>query len=290
MDKKDKKEKKDQFIIAYVADFERSDVVLSYAIFLAQKLRKGLILLHICDPKYSGLSPDEAEPKLQRLRDDTISSLNSLPDAPGVTYAAIKGDTRQVVSALPQLIGAVAVVACVDRHVPARSPLSRRSLLRNFADCKTAFLVAQRPLASAADMAHVAMSVDFKKESKDKFIWSTYFPRFAGSSMHMLHYDYRDQFLRTKWKANMQQLGKLYGELGITFSDHVIPSRSAYMDVNALRFAAQQKYGLLIAVTTKEKDGLEFFIGTQERRTIVNKELIPILFLNPREDLYVLCD
>jgi len=47
---------------------------------------------------------------------------------------------------------------------------------------------------------------------------------------------------------------------------------------------------LLIAVTTKEKDGLEFFVGVQEQRTIVNRERIPILFLNPREDLYVLCD
>jgi hypothetical protein len=62
------------------------------------------------------------------------------------------------------------------------------------------------------------------------------------------------------------------------------------MDINALRYADQNRYGMLIAVTTKEKDGLEFFIGVQEERTIVNKANIPILFLNPREELYVLCD
>jgi len=108
--------------------------------------------------------------------------------------------------------------------------------------------------------------------------------------MHILYYDYKDEFLRTKWYANMTQLHKLYSSLNISFEPHIIESKSTYMDVNALRYAAANGYGMLIAVTTKEKDGLEFFVGVQEQRTIVNDEHIPILFLNPREDLYVLCD
>ena len=139
-------------------------------------------------------------------------------------------------------------------------------------------------------MGNVAMAVDFRKESKDKFIWSSYFPRFNGSAMHVLYYDYKDEFLKNKWYANMKQFHKLYTDLGITFQPHIMESKSTYMDKNALRYASAQGYGLLIAVTTKEKDGLEFFIGVQEQRTIVNREHIPILFLNPREDLYVLCD
>ena len=159
-----------------------------------------------------------------------------------------------------------------------------------FADCKTAFLVVQEPLTHPDRMKEVAMTIDFKKESKDKMIWSSYFPRFGNANMHVLYYDYKDAFLKDKWYANMKQLHKLYTDLGITFQPHIIESKSTYQDINALRFAAAQGYGLLIAVTTKEKDGLEFFIGTQEQRTIVNRDAIPILFLNPREDLYVLCD
>lgn len=276
------KEKRDQFVIAYVADFERTETVRSYAEYMAQMLGKGLILMHICDPRYSKLSPDEAEQKLVQLKEQCT--------AVPTTYAALKGDTREVISALPTLVGAVAIVAQVVRGARRSSALSRRALLRNFADCKTAFLVAQAPLTDKGRMAHVAMAVDFKKESKDKFIWSSYFPRFGGCRMHVLYYDYQDEFLKNKWYANMKQLHKLYSELGIGFEPHIIDSRSTYQDVNALRYAAAQGYGMLIAVTTKEKDGLEFFIGVQERRTIVNREQLPILFLNPREDLYVLCD
>ncbi|MBO7490285.1 MAG: hypothetical protein J6T88_08420 [Bacteroidales bacterium] len=282
----EKKEKKDQFIIAYLADIERPETVLSYAAFMSHKLSKGLILLHICDPKYSTLSTEEAESKLQELVANTTTHHSGLQ----CTYAALKGKTLDIINALPTLMNAVLIVAQVDRGARRHSPLHKRNVLKNFAQCRTAYLTAQEPLHDDSRMLNVATAIDFKKESKDKLIWSSYFPRFCGSTMHILYYDYKDQFLHSKWYANMTQLHKLYSGLSLTFQPHIIESKSTYMDVNALRFASQSDYGMLIAVTTKEKDGLEFFIGVQEQRTIVNKAHIPILFLNPREDLYVLCD
>ena len=274
-----KKERKDQFIIAYIADLDHPETVVSHASWLARMLRKGLILLHISDPRYTTVTTEDAESRLKQFCADTSH-----------TYAALKGDTRQIITALPKLIGAVTIVAQVVPHARRRSPLSRHSILRNFADSRAAFLVVQKPLDNDSVPTDIAMSVDFKKESKDKFIWSSYFPRFCNCRMHVLHYDYRDQFLRTKWQANITQLSKLYEETGISFQSHIIPGKSTFQDINALRFTASQGYDMLISVTTKEKDGLEFFVGVQEQRTIVNKQQIPILFLNPREDLYVLCD
>ena len=297
------KEKKDQFIIAYITDFEKTETVLSYSLWLATLLQKGLILTHICDPRYSSLSPDEAEKKLKDLKrkldahEGTRAPVElgkgvpaDIPAGINISYAALKGDSRQIITALPTLLSAVAIVAQVVPHARRRNAMSRRALLRNFAECKTAFLVAQKPLTDAKTLTDIAMAIDFKKESKDKIIWSSYFPRFGNLNMHVLYYDYKDQFLHSKWYANMTQLHKLYSGLNISFKPHIIKSKSTFLDINALRYASENRYGMLISVTTKEKDGLEFFIGVQEKRTIVNREGLPILFLNPREDLYVLCD
>lgn len=286
------KEKKDQYVIAYIADFGHTDTVVSHAAYLSQMLHKGLILLHICDARYSPLSPAQAEEKLLALRQRVIADedYRAYMAHTGVTYAALRGETAKVIEALPTLLGAVVIVAQVDAKARRRSPLSGRAVLKNFAQSKTAFLVAQDPLRDPTSMCNVAVSIDFKKESKDKVIWSSYYPRFGGARMHVLYYDYKDEFLHAKWYANMTQMHKMYSSLNISFEPHIIESKSTYMDVNALRYAAANGYGLLIAVTTKEKDGLEFFVGVQEQRTIVNRERIPILFLNPREDLYVLCD
>ncbi|MBP5547637.1 MAG: hypothetical protein J6X58_01945 [Bacteroidales bacterium] len=279
-----KKEKKDQYIIAYITDFDKTETVLSYATFLAYTLQKGLIILHICDPRYSKLSTEQAEQYLKSL----LPLGHKYASDVTATYAVLKGKTAEIITALPTLLGAVAIVAQVDVKAKRSNPQNRKTLLKNFSSCKTAFLVAQEPLRG--DITDISMAVDFKKESKDKFIWSSYLPRFGGCRMHVLYYDYKDEFLKKKWYANMTQLHKLYTELGISFQPHIIESKSTFQDINALRFSADNDFGMMIAVTTKEKDGLEFFIGVQENRTIVNSFRIPILFLNQREDLYVLCD
>lgn len=281
----DKKKKKDQFIIAYIADFIETETVISHAIWLSTFLKKGLVLLYICDPYYTKSTPEEAEKELSRI----IGHSDRLKDC-NATYAVLKGETAKIIEALPTLLGAVTVVAHVDAKAHGRKATTSRAILNNFSKCRSAFLVAQEPLRDTKSMDNIAMAVDFRKESKDKFIWSSYFPRFSGSKMHVLYYDYKDEFLRNKWYANMKQLHKLYTDLEISFQPHIMESKSTYQDINAIRYAAANNYGLLISVTTKEKDGLEFFIGVQESRTIINKERIPILFLNPREDLYVLCD
>lgn len=293
-DNKDKnKEKKDQFVIAYIADWERCEATLSYAVSLARMIGKGLILLHVSDPHYTDIDPDEAQQHLVALRDSCLASLTAQPTASTipVTYAALRGDTQTLVTALPTLLGAVAVVAQVDKHAGRRSPLHPRQILHIFKECKTAFLVAQRPLPEGATpFAHVALSIDHKKESKDKYIWTSYFARFGGSTIHTLYYDYKDEFLKNKWYSNMKFLHKFFNNLNLSFQPHIIPSKSTFTDVNALNYAAQQGYDLLVSVTTKERDAVEFFIGTQEQRLIDNAHQLPILFLNPREDLYVLCD
>ncbi|MBO4308107.1 MAG: hypothetical protein J5848_07345 [Bacteroidales bacterium] len=282
------KQKKDQFIIAYIADFERPETVCSYSLYLAKMLNKGLILLHIFDNRHTTVTTEEGEIKLLELQ----RKLKETNPEIQITYCSLKGKTREIITALPVLLNAVVIVAQVDKHASRKSAMSRKNLLQNFSDCKTAYLVAQEPLRDESHMQDVATAIDFKKESKDKLIWSSYFPRFGGSRMHILYYDYKDEFLKNKWYANMKQLHKLYSSLNIKFIPEVImtKSKSTYMDVNALKHAAQKGYGMLISVTTKEKDGLEFFIGVQDNHTIVNKEKIPILFINPREDLYVLCD
>ena len=291
--------KKDQFVIAYLTDLTDTDTVVSHAAFFAQRLNKGLILLHISDPRYTKVTPDEAQRDLKKIC-DTQTLKHSSTQA--FTYVALSGETKQVLSSLPTLLNAVLVVAQVDAKAGRKKPTNRRNVLRNFADCRAAFLTVQKPINGISAPANfqfsifnfqlnnVAMVVDFKKESKDKFIWSSYFPRFIGSQMHVLYYDYKDQFLHSKWYANMQQLHKLYTGLNISFQPHIISSKSTFPDINALRFSNENGYDLLICVTTKERDTLEMFIGTQEMCTIKNSYHIPILFLNPREDLYVLCD
>lgn len=280
------KEYKDQFVIAHIVDLDTPEAVTTYAAHLSRMLGKGVILLHISDPAFSTPSPDEAQQRLQEIKERMVEQ-EQLKD---VNYAALKGDTKMIVDALPTLLNGVVAVAKVVDGAPKSSLLNAKTLLRTYATCKIAFLTVQEPLPYGKVIKEVALTIDYKKESKEKMLWSTYFARFNHSVIHPLYYHYNDEGLHYKWYANMKFMKKLFDGLSITFVPNEIAGKKSFVDLPALDFANQQGYELLIAVTTNEKDVAEWFIGTQEQRTILNEYHIPILFVNPREDIYVLCD
>ena len=276
-------EKKDQYIVAYIADYDNTETVLSYSVMLSRYLRKGIILLRICDPRYTTETTEQAQQQLIALKE-------RVPEGVFATYLALKGKTADIIELLPKAFNAVAIVAHVDKS-DKKAASHPKNLLRDFDKCKVAYLLAQEPPQSyAAAVGKVAFSLDFKKESKDKLIWASYFPRFFGSQLWVLSYNYTDEFLRAKWHSNIKFMDKMYANLGVTYEKADLGKPKSFIDVVGLDVARQLNIGLMICTTTAEKDVFEYFIGVQEQRTIANEYKIPILFLNPRDDLYVLCD
>ena len=271
------KTKKDQFVIAYLPNLDHYDTVLAHAKALSQMLNKGLILLHICDSKYSSLSTEQAEVKLKSL----ITSSHE-------SYCAINGKTKEIIEELPTLLNGVVVVAEVNPSSKQKSPSNPKTVIKNFATCKIAWLTVQPNIQP--NYQQIAITVDFHRESKEKYVWASYFARFNKSLIHVLYQEYKDNGLHMKWYNNMRFLHKLYTNLEITFSPHPIQGDSASVDKDALPFMKQHNINLLVTVTTKEKDVFDQLFGAAENRIIKNSQQIPILFLNPREDIYVLCD
>lgn len=275
---------KDQFVIAYLADFTMCDEVVSHACHLARFLHKGLILLYVEDPHYGGLTVQEATDKLLLIEAQH-------PDI-HPAHAAIKGSTKELVNALPTLLNGVIAVAGVNPQAPHRSAIHPRQVLHNFAECKIAYLTVQAPLLSPDAYQSVAYGIDFRKESKEKLIWASYFARFNASRLLMLHYDYRDEGLRAKWQNNVRFMNKFFRNVGVGCEQAIVSGRALYPETLVCQSAAEHGCGLLISVTTdtRDLDVIEWFLGTAEQRTIRNASRLPVLYLNPRDDIYVLCD
>ena len=273
---------KDQFVIAYLADFSMTEEVVSHAAQLARMLGKGLILLYVEDRHY-GLPPiSEVEGKIKAI-ETAHADLHP-------AHVAMKNSTREVVNLLPTLLNGVIAVTGINADARHGHPTHPRQVLRNFADCKIAYLTVQAPLASHFE--EVAFGIDFHKESKEKLIWASYFARFNHSRLQMLHFDYRDAGLRTKWNNNVRFMNKFFKGLGVEYQQQCVSGRAVYPETLVCDHAALAGCDLLISVTTdtRERDVLEWFAGVQEDRTIRNRHRLPVLYLNPRDDIYVLCD
>lgn len=280
--------KKDQFIIAYLPSEDVCDTVLSYSLFLARMLKKDIILLHIDDKRYH-----------ERLDEDYFKSLQEKvrqenPDGPHASYCILHERSRKALSAVATLLNGVVVVAAVNPHARHRTPSHRRELLRNFAECKIAYLTVRNGrLATHHTATKVAFSVDYRKESKEKLIWASYFARFNHSQLQLFHERYTDERLHRKWHNNMLFLDKFFNSMVIPYTKHTLPSRHVLFPETVVANAASAEgCDLLISTTTdlRDRDIVEYFAGTAEQRVILNEEQLPVLFLNPRDDLYVLCD
>ena len=275
---------KDQFVIAYLADLSMTNEVVSHACFLARMLNKGLILLYVEDSHHHNPTVAQATPTLLQIE-------AAHPDV-HPAHVAMKGNTREVIDALPTMLNGVIAVAGVNSAARRGSPTHPLQVLHLFGGCKIAYLTVQSLLTDPTVYSHVGYGIDFRKESKEKLIWASYFSRFNHSRLTMLHFNYTDEGLHTKWHNNVRFMNKFFNGLGVTYNQQSVSGHALFPETLVCDTAAHIGCGLLISVTTdtRDLDIIEWFAGTQERRTIRNPQHLPVLYINPRNDIYVLCD
>ena len=275
---------KDQFVIAYLADLSMTNEVVSHACFLARMLNKGLILLYVEDSHHHNPTVAQATPTLLQIE-------AAHPDV-HPAHVAMKGNTREVIDALPTMLNGVIAVAGVNSAARRGSPTHPLQVLHLFGGCKIAYLTVQSLLSDPTVYTHVGYGIDFRKESKEKLIWASYFSRFNHSHLTMLHFNYTDEGLHTKWHNNVRFMNKFFNGLGVTYNQQSVSGHALFPETLVCDTAAHIGCGLLISVTTdtRDLDIIEWFAGTQERRTIRNPHPLPVLYINPRNDIYVLCD
>lgn len=268
-----KKEKKDQFVIACLEKEADAAVVLPTARHCAARLGKGLIVLNV-SKEGSG---------------DWIKQFE-LP------YIGLKGDWKTAIDGLPTAFGGVLAITAVDPTAPRSSICHPATLLRTFADCKIAYLVVsgQWSVASGGWPQNSVITLDHRRESKEKLIWASYMVRFFGSRLTVATPDYKDEGFREKLRNNLQFTQKMYRSLGVEYNTVSITAsniKSPDLIVAETPGLLSPDASLLIAMTTdrRDRDLVDLVAGPPELRLLKHIN-VPTLFLNQRDDLYVLCD
>ena len=266
------KAKKDQFVIACLEREDDAATVLPLARHCAAQLGKGLFVLNVT----------------KEGDNDWIKNF-------GLPYVGLKGDWKTAVDGLPTVLGGVLAVTALNRQAPRSSITNPTTLLRTFADCKIAYLVVsgQWSVASGQWPQATYFSLDHRRESKEKLIWASYMLRFFGSKLTVATPDYKDAGFREKLRNNLQFTQKMYRSLGVDYTTMPIPAsnfRSPDLTLVNTTLPSVEST-LLVAMTTdkRDRDLGDLVAGPQELR-LLKQSTVPILFLNQRDDLYVLCD
>jgi hypothetical protein len=277
------KEKKDQFVIAYLNNLDFAETCIEHSVQIAKILNKGLILLHIYDPLLTEVGVDEAESKLKELNSQiTETQMHS--------YISLKGETKEVISKLGQLLNAVVIVSSINTEETKKNKADNPiTLLKNMETSRVAYMICNQK-RSIVDYSKVLLPLNNARESKEKTLWASYFARFFQSEITLFYRTYKDSLYQKQLNLNLAFARKMLGQFNIIPSNHKSEDRKKLLDLQALDYADKENYGVIICQTTKDKSLFDRIKGLEEEKVLKNLKDKPILFLNPRDDLFVLCE
>ncbi|MFV0598619.1 MAG: hypothetical protein ACK5M0_02710 [Bacteroidales bacterium] len=283
----EKKEVKDQFIIAYLPDLDNTQTIIDNAICFAKMLNKGLILLYISDKAYKCVSITDAEILLKELS-SKITGIGFH------SYCAIEGQTKDIINKIPHLLSGVLLVSATEDKTNAKVKEKLASnpdiMLKNLYTSRIAYFISSQNLNSNLPFNKVVMTIDNMRESKEKVLWGSYFGRFANSEVIVYYHNYKDEFYRHQLHYNIKFVMRMFDNFKIKYNLHLSSNSKTFVDYQAIDYAKENNADLIICQTTKNKSWFEELFTLKERKVINNSQQVPVLFVNPREDLFILCE
>ena len=135
------------------------------------------------------------------------------------------------------------------------------------------------------DLKQISLPVSFLVEDKEKAPFASAFGRFLKSKILI----YAPKDYGSKAKQNINQMKTLFNSFALDYAEKQGKKDSFSIEREAAQNAEHDNCGMVIISASREYGLDDIIFGSKEKR-ILQKTQIPILLINPRADLYVLCD
>lgn len=271
------KEKKKDLIIIVLTDYTiYGDAAVSHAVALCMIFHAELCILPLND-------------KIKPESDIFLHSLNVAKEHNiSITKHPYDNKLHKKIYDFSEEINSMMMVISVSQN-PKDSFFNKSKALRWILKSRIPVVVVSSALPNKDSYSNVILPMDTSVYSKEKALWAGYFHKFYKASIHLLYKNYKDKYLENKLKANIHFTEKIYGNLEIPFQKHSIPDTWEDIESYAIKFAPEVHASLIVCLTTKYPSTGDIIFGRKEKHLLKRLNKIPYLFINQRDDLYVLC-
>ena len=152
--------------------------------------------------------------------------------------------------------------------------------------------------AKENDYQQVILPLDINCQEKELALWASYFPRYLQKNcphiskdnflIHIIFNQYKDELLHKKVQNNIDFVTKMFDNLNVSYTLHSF-TKIDNIHTFGLKFAKKTANSVMLFLMTEHFSLIDFLFGPLENRILGNKENVPVLCLNAREDLFVLC-
>lgn len=278
----EKEEKKKLNIIVLADDSDYGTSALRYGGILAAIFQASLTI--VSDFSFSNISSKTNH----KLNDEQLKLSQQFIDNQIEVIVVSDKYTPENIYVFADEVNTIMFVIGVQKQGKG-SLFDLRSAKRFIKPSRLPVMTVGLKLPSSDIFRHVMLPLDIERQQKEKSLWAGYFSRFYHSQVHVLFSSYKDAFLRKKVKDNVDFTKKLYQNLEITYELHHLEDEIDNIDRFSLEFASTINATLSVIMMTHYYSLIDRLFGPKEDAMIANEQEIPILCINERDDLYVLC-
>ncbi len=252
-----------------------ADYALQHAFKFAEKAKsKKIVLIHIIK------SEKEQDGAQERL--DQVASDNQGKNGIEIEAIVRKGSIFTTIGEVASEVEAELVI--MGTHgLRGMQKLTGSWALKVIVSSKVPFVVVQEP-PNETDLRDIVLPIDFKRESKETLNLVSYLHKYFSPKFHIIKPNTTDVIFIKKIKANIAFSRKFMDGKGIDYEIHTAEGKKNF-PVEIMEFGGSINADLILILSTKNIGLTDYVIGAQEQYVIANSSKIPVMVVNPREDL-----
>ena len=261
--------------IIVICDFsERMKEVIIHGARMADMLKKELCLTAIWKDKSQ---KSEIQDKIIQT---TRNLKSNLPDLP-ISWLLLQKSLRDNMQKLVDEYNGVLVVL---------HQTDIQWVLKAFQQSSIAFLFVNGDLPRFLSYKNVLVPVDYRKASKETSLWASYLGRFNRSQVQLIYAHETNNEDAGRLMKNLEFFKKFLSSLNVRHQQ-IAGKASSWGICNETLDRADEWMGdLMIFSGSSSITLLDLMIGLPEKRIVKKAGHLPILLINPRKDICMMCD
>jgi len=257
-------------ILALIQKIETCDNLLKSASYLAVQLKKKFGILLINNKK------EELIEKEKSYLNSKMNSLQLLSQPDEILYAT---SGKELTEMCEKIEASFLFIQLLDD-----SKKNIRFWLSQCRELRIPYVLFKNSFPSL-DLSKVIVPINFLEEEIEKAQFASAFGRFCRSEIKMLlANDYG-----SKARQTAEKMKELFDKFQLNYTLTKGNSDSYKIEKEAVQVAINEDAGIILVSASREY-GLDDIIFGPKELHLIKKSSVPILLVNPRGDLYALCN
>lgn len=274
-------------VVLVPTDFTNvAECAINHACMLARQNNNEVMLLHVLNKE----SKNDLK-KNNQTEESLATQLQSQCDYFGGKYG-VKVNYQIKEGSIFTTIGEVAnelkatLVVMGTHGVVGMQKLTGAFAIKVIESSDVPVIVVKSKMPALEGYKKMVVPIDFSVETKQKTMQTLMMAKMFDATVYLYKQKGIDDIHQNKVDLNAQFVKRYLKEQGIPFMEDQQAKATVDFDKDFIQYAKDVDANLIIILTTKEKELIEFVLGPVEQKVINNKEEIPVMCIHPLQNLY----